>query len=92
MPIDITDADGVHLRADFNGAALQFYFAVVEEQWQPVGPVLDGSILSDDYVQESGTDYFYPAFTGAFFGLCCQDLAGKKQHADFSYFSYREHP
>ena len=91
VPLEITGADSVYMRADFNGAALQFYVALAAGEWQPIGPVLDGSILSDDYVAQSGTGDFYPAFTGAFFGLCCQDLSGKKQHADFSYFAYREH-
>lgn len=31
-----------------------------------------------------------PAFTGAFVGLCCQDLSGQKQHADFGFFTYKE--
>ena len=91
VPLEITGADSVYMRADFNGAALQFYVALAAGEWQPIGPVLDGSTLSDDYVAQSGTGDFYPAFTGAFFGLCCQDLSGKKQHADFSYFAYREH-
>jgi len=63
---------------------------VAPEQWEPVGPVLDGSILSDDYVETSGTGDFYPCFTGAFYGLCCQDLSGLRQHADFGYFAYKE--
>jgi beta-xylosidase len=29
-------------------------------------------------------------FTGAFVGLCCQDLSGNRQAADFRYFLYRE--
>jgi xylan 1,4-beta-xylosidase len=90
-PLDITGVDTIYLKADFDGAALQFYFAVTPGEWQPVGPVLDGSILSDDYVQETGTGDFYPAFTGAFFGLCCQDLSGQKHHADFGFFTYKEH-
>jgi xylan 1,4-beta-xylosidase len=90
-PLEITGIDSLHLRAEFNGAALQFYFAVVPEEWQPIGPVLDGSILSDDYVEQSGPGDVYPAFTGAFFGLCCQDLSGHRVHADFSYFSYQEY-
>ena len=89
-PLDITGVHTVYMKADFDGAALQFYFAVAPGEWQPIGSVLDGSILSDDYVQESGTGDFYPAFTGAFFGLCCQDFSGQKQHADFGFFTYRE--
>ena len=31
-----------------------------------------------------------PNFTGAFVGMCCQDLAGTRRPADFDYFEYRE--
>ena len=31
-----------------------------------------------------------PNFTGAFVGVCCQDLAGTRRPADFNYFEYRE--
>lgn len=53
-----------------------------------IGPVLDGSILSDDYVREDVR--YRPAFTGAFVGLCCQDLSGGRRSADFAWFDYRE--
>ena len=29
-------------------------------------------------------------FTGAFVGMCCQDIAGTRQPADFHWFDYRE--
>lgn len=93
QPIEVTGAEKVHLKADFNGAALQFYFATEEisgvRNWQKIGPVLDGSILSDDYV-EHAERHFHPCFTGAFFGLACQDLSGQNLYADFSYFEYLE--
>jgi len=88
--LEITGIDTVYMKADYNGAALQFYFALVPGEWQAIGPVMDGSILSDDYVQHSGNGDFYPAFTGAFVGLCCQDLSGKNRHADFAFFTYQE--
>ena len=50
--------------------------------WQAVGPVLDVFKLSDDY----GTGLH---FTGAFVGLCCQDLKDHALHADFDHFEYR---
>lgn len=91
--IEITGADQVYLKADFNGAQLQFYFATRctndEPHWQAIGPVLDGSILSDDYVAHAQR-YFHPCFTGAFYGLACQDLSGQQLPADFSYFDYQE--
>ncbi len=92
-PVDITGADRVFLKADFDGAHLQFYYALNKEpsvdQWQTIGPVLDGSILSDEYV-EGNPGPFRPCFTGAFVGLCCQDLSGRNLHADFDWFEYRE--
>lgn len=87
--IEITGAKKVWLKADFDGAQLQFYFALEKGQWRKIGPVLDGSILSDEHV-EGGQGPFRPCFTGAFVGMACQDLSGRRQHADFEYFDYKE--
>ena len=88
-PIDITGIKRIYLKAHFNREKLQFYFALKEKEWQKIGNILDGSILSDDYVQHGGLQY-RAAFTGAFVGLCCQDLTGHKLHADFDWFDYKE--
>jgi xylan 1,4-beta-xylosidase len=80
----------VFLKASLNGADLQFYFASKENDWHEIGPVLDAGILSDDYVRDGGTRYC-PAFTGAFVGLCCQDLSGGRIPAYFDWFSYQEY-
>ena len=45
----------------------------------------DASILSDEASAPGLAN-----FTGAFVGMCCQDLAGTCQPADFDYFDYRE--
>jgi len=29
-------------------------------------------------------------FTGMFVGVACQDLSGRRKHADFDYFLYEE--
>jgi xylan 1,4-beta-xylosidase len=79
----------IYLKVDFNWADLQFYYSTSSENWMPVGPVLDGSILSDDYVCDAGNRY-RPAFTGAFVGLACQDLSGQGHHADFDWWEYSE--
>jgi xylan 1,4-beta-xylosidase len=47
------------------------------------GDMVEGSILSDDYVQDANNRY-RPAFTGAFVGICCQDLSGHGATAAFS--------
>ena len=88
-PIDVTGADKIYLKADFDGENLQFLYALKEGGWQKLGDPVDGSELSDDYVRDSDTRY-RPAFTGCFVGMCCQDLSGNRQSADFEYFSYKE--
>ena len=71
-----------YLRANIQREKLQFSASPDGKAWQNVGPVLDASKLSDDYGQG-----FH--FTGAFVGLCCQDLRDHKHPADFDYFNYR---
>ena len=88
-PIEITSCVRIYLKAEFNREKLQFYFSEKENAWHKIGRVLDGSILSDDYVTNEGHRY-RAAFTGAFVGLCCQDLTGQKMHADFDWFEYKE--
>lgn len=86
---DITGINNIYLKVDFDRASLQFYYATDPEEWKQFGPVLDGSILSDDYVRDENVRY-RPAFTGTFVGLCCQDLSGRNKHADFEWFEYKE--
>lgn len=86
-PIDIGKGVGVLLKAEMRRESLQFYYALTENDWHPIGPVLDASILSDDYVRDEKIRY-RPAFTGAFVGLCCQDLTGEGVCADFDWMEY----
>ena len=72
------------MRLTLKGAELQFEFSVSSGEWTKIGPVLNGAILSDDYN--------HLGFTGAFVGMCCQDISGRRLHADFAYFNYREAP
>lgn len=89
-PIELDSHTRIYLKVDFNRENLQFFYKLTEQEvWNAVGPVLDGSILSDDYVQDATVRY-RPAFTGAFVGICCQDLSGRKLHADFDWFEYEE--
>ena len=90
-PIVLPAQGEIFLKVKWHRSDVQFYYAEVEkaEAWRKVGPVMDGSILSDDHVREM-SDRYRPAFTGAFVGICCQDLSGMKLHADFDWFNYRE--
>ena len=54
------------------------------DDWRWLPEQFDASILSDE-----ATAPGLPNFTGAFVGVCCQDLAGTRMPADFDYFGSR---
>jgi xylan 1,4-beta-xylosidase len=70
----------IYLRATIDREQLRFFAGPDARTWQPIGPTLDASKLSDDYGQGLH-------FTGAMIGLCCQDLGGTGKTADFDYFT-----
>ena len=80
--VSIPDEGAIRMKLRFNGPSLRFFQAVGSDEWTPVGPELNGTILSDDYHNLG--------FTGAYVGLCAQDLTGMRCPADFSCFHYRE--
>jgi len=88
-PVNISNQSKIYLKVVFKKADIQFYYGFFENDWRPIGPTLDGSKLSDDYVRE-GSNRYRPAFTGAFVGICCQDLSGQGCHADFDWWDYNE--
>lgn len=79
----------IQLKGTFIRNVIRFYWQQDGQGWQSIGETLDGSILSDDYVQHDNGNY-KAAFTGAFVGLCCQDLAGNGAIAHFKHFHYLE--
>ena len=81
--IEMNELRSIHLRVEVDYEKLQFYYSPDEKEWIKVGPTLDATILSDENPKLMG-------FTGAFVGLCCQDLLYNSKHADFDYFEYRE--
>jgi xylan 1,4-beta-xylosidase len=74
----------VYLRVEVDYGRLLFAFRVEGQDWEWLPGHFDASILSD----EAGPPG-YPNFTGAFVGMCCQDSAGTRIHADFDCFDYR---
>lgn len=86
-PIVLRANEPVRLKVVVNMDRAQFFYTQGDAEWQEVGGELDFSILSDDYVCNDNGRY-KAAFTGAFVGLCCQDLTGHTKHADFDDFSY----
>jgi xylan 1,4-beta-xylosidase len=83
-PIPISDAARCHLRAEVDYHQLKFSYSVDEKNWIDAGPVFDASTLSDEFGPGGADGHF----TGAFVGICCQDISGGKHPADFDYFEY----
>jgi xylan 1,4-beta-xylosidase len=81
--IAIGDWKKCHLRAEIDRENLQFSASPDGVKWQLIGPVLDATKLSDDYGKHT------LHFTGAFVGLCAQDLEGTRKSADFDYFQMK---
>lgn len=80
--IDLPDEGLVYLQVEINREDLRFRYSLDQREWTEIGPVFDSTILSDDYGQMG--------FTGAFVGMCAQDIAGTRHPADFEWFDYRE--
>ena len=81
--ISLRGSNQIYLRARVDHARLTFSYSLDGVTWDRACDDLDASILSDDSGIERG-------FTGAFVGLACQDLTGRRNHADFDFLEYRE--
>ncbi len=75
-----------HLKVHVEYDKMNFYYSIDGKEWTAIQPEFDASTLSDEF-DEGGIDYH---FTGAFVGICCQDLSGRRLPADFDYFEYLE--
>lgn len=78
----LPDAGPVDLACEIVQMEIRFYFRADGATWQPIGRAGDANRLSDEYGD-------YGAFTGAFVGMACQDLSGRRREAGFSRFLYR---
>ena len=74
----------VYLKMKVNKKYYQFYYSFDGETWEEVPVLFDTYKLSDDYIEEQGF------FTGAFIGMSCIDVSGRRKPADFDYFKYKE--
>ena len=83
--IEIPQKGAVWLRCDVEYAELVFSWSLDGQQWQKIPVTLDYSLISDEAGKGEGA-----SFTGAFVGMCCQDVSGTELAADFDYFHYNE--
>ncbi|MGM0123971.1 xylan 1,4-beta-xylosidase [Enterococcus sp. AZ194] len=75
----------IQLRVEVDHQHAQFYYGH-EDEWHFIGRETQADHLSDDYIREKGG----MPFTGAFVGICVQDLDQHTNYADFKYFYYDE--
>ena len=73
------------LRATVEFAKLRFSWSLDGERWTQHEGELDYSLISD----EAGRG-LSKSFTGAFVGMACHDISGRRQPADFAFFEYLE--
>jgi len=73
----------IRLEVRVDGASQQFLVSRPGGNPEPIGPVLDASIISDE-----GGRGEHGSFTGAFVGMIAYDLTGQGWTADFTEFEY----
>src|SRR5688572_2742465 len=84
--ISLPRGRAVWLRAEVEFAVLRFSWSLDGQDWTRIEGALDYSVISD----EAGRGYS-KSFTGAFVGMACHDISGRRQPADFAFFEYIEH-
>ncbi len=72
----------VELAVEVHEAEQQFFYRQ-GGGWQPLGPILDASVISDE-----GGRGEHASFTGAFVGMMAFDVSGQARCAEFTQFSY----
>jgi xylan 1,4-beta-xylosidase len=76
----------VQLSMEIRDNDLQFFWQTEGKgAWQPIGPVLDAGVVSDE-----GGRGEHGSFTGAFAGVFAFDTSGRTRTADFDWFNYEE--
>ncbi|EJL58193.1 beta-xylosidase [Rhizobium sp. CF122] len=76
----------VQLSMEIGDNDLQFFWQTEGKgAWQPIGPVLDAGVVSDE-----GGRGEHGSFTGAFAGVFAFDTSGRARTADFDWFNYEE--
>lgn len=87
--LPVREKAAVCLRLKIEENFAQFYYGYADGEGdaasglQKIGPRINAGFLSDEACDEGW-------FTGSMIGICCQDLTGFGQYADFDYFEVAE--
>ena len=82
--VSVGNATTLWLRVQVEGLTLRFSYSTDGETFTDIGGLLDCPNLSD----EAYFDIGHEGHTGTFIGMACQDLSGRRLHADFESFTY----
>ena len=77
----------IEMRVEVDLATQQFFWRTAGGDWQPFGPALDASVISDE-----GGRGEHASFTGAFVGMVAMDTSGMAREARFTRFRYEPRP
>ncbi|GAB2023951.1 glycoside hydrolase family 43 protein [Lactovum odontotermitis] len=88
--IPLEENKKVELRVKVTADFYQFEYSFDSETWTKVPVKFDTYKLSDDYIAKPFLGPTGAAFTGAFVGVHCNDLTGRRKAAIFEYFTYSE--
>lgn len=81
--VKLPEKGTIYLRIEGDYETVRFYYSLDGEYFIQYGGDCDALRISDEHIDTS-------AFTGAFVGICVQDLSGFSKYADFEYFEYTE--
>lgn len=84
--VSLPSSGEVYLKLTTDKEKAYFSYSLDGKHYINIGEALDATVLSDDYYDQMG----HAMFTGAFIGICCQDLSGQGAYADFDHFQYKE--
>jgi len=80
LEVKIPDEGPIWLGLSTRGASGSFRYSLDGKAWKALRPVLDSTVLSDEF---GGL-----GFTGAFVGMFCVDTESYGAYADFASFTY----
>lgn len=81
--VKLPEGSKVWLKAAADHDRVGFYYSLDGTTFIQYGEDCDALRISDEHIDTS-------AFTGAFIGICAQDMSGFSKYADFEYFEYAE--
>ena len=81
--VKLPETGRIWLKLEGNYETVRFFYSLDGVQYEQYGADCDATRISDEHINDS-------AFTGAFIGICAQDMSGFSKYADFAYFEYIE--